>query len=143
MAAASSAVGAEAAEQVRRAGEDPLAVKRWLAADLVEQYHGAGAAREAREAFDRVHREGSVPEEVPEHEAAADPESGTLWIGYALQEAGLVDSTSEALRMLEQGAVRVDGDRVRDDDLQLSPGRDYLLQRGKRSFARLTVEPPA
>ena len=136
---ASSARGEEADEKVRRAAGDPLATKRWLAGDLVEQYHGPDAAREAREAFDRVHRQGGVPEDVPEHEAEADPDGGTLWIGYALQEAGLVDSTSEAIRMLEQGAVRVDGETVRDDDLQLEPGGTYLLQRGKRSFARLEV----
>ncbi len=136
---ASTARGPEAERRTGRAAEDPLAVKRWLAADLVEQYHGEEAARRAREAFDRVHREGGVPDDVPEHEADADPESGTLWIGYALQEAELVDSTSEALRMLEQGAVRVDGEAVEDDDLQLAPGAAYLLQRGKRSFARLEV----
>ena len=135
---ASSARGEEADARIVEAKDDPLEAKRWLAADLVEQYHGAEAAREAREAFDRVHREHGVPEDVPEFTLEADEASGTLWIGYALQGAELVDSTSEALRMLRQDAVRVDGDTVTDKDLQLPPGQ-HLLQKGKRSFARITV----
>lgn len=135
---AGSATGEEREELVARAAEDPLSVKRWLAADLVRQYHGPGAAEAAREAFDRVHRQGGVPEDVPEFDLEADPETGTLWLGYALQGAGLVESTSEALRMMEQGAVRVDGERVEDTDRQLPPG-EYLLRKGKRSFARVAV----
>jgi tyrosyl-tRNA synthetase len=138
---ASTARGEGAEERIARAEDDPLAAKRWLASDLVEQYHGAGAAREAREAFDRVHREGGVPDDVPEHRLEADPESGTLWLGYALQDAGLVESTSQALRMIDQRGVRVDGEKVADRDRQLPPGR-YLLQKGKRSFARVEVTEP-
>jgi tyrosyl-tRNA synthetase len=135
---ASSADDQRGDRLVDRIEQEPLQVKRWLAADLVEQFHGAEAAREAREAFDRVHREGGVPEDVDEVVGRADPESGTLWIGYALQEAGLVDSTSEAIRMLEQGAVRVDGETVDDRDTQLAPG-SHLVQKGKRGFARVRV----
>ncbi len=139
---ASTARGEEADARTADAAEDPLSAKRWLAADLVEQYQGGEAAEQAREAFDRVHREGGVPEEVPGYDLEADDESGTLWIGYALQGAELVSSTSEAIRMLEQDAVRVDGDTVGDRDRQLPPG-EYLLQKGKRSFARVTVRAPA
>jgi tyrosyl-tRNA synthetase len=135
---ASSARGDDLADRVQRIDEDPLEVKRWLAADLVRRYHGEEAARKARDAFDRVHREGGVPDDLPEHDLEVDEEKGTLWLGYALQDAGLVDSTSEAIRMIEQGAVRVDGDRTEDRDLQLAPG-EYLLQKGKRSFARVRV----
>ena len=153
---ASSARGEEARSRVEALEEDPLEAKRWLAADLVEQYHGGGEAREAREAFDRVHREGGVPEDVAAYTLDADDDSGTLWIGYALQDAELVGSTSEAIRMLEQDAVRVDGDTVTDRDRQLPPGeyldttvtpadaidgRLFILRKGKRSFARVTVRP--
>ncbi len=138
------AVDVEPGERERRiqdADEDPLAAKRWLARRIVARYHSSEEAEEAEEAFDRVHRHGEAPDEVPEYEVEADAESGTRWIGYALQDTQLVSSTSKALRLLEQGGIRVDGDVVEDDDLQLEPG-SYLLQRGKRRFARLTVRPP-
>ena len=135
---AGSAGPEERGELIERAGEDPLSVKRWLAADLVRQYHGPDAAEAARESFDRVHRQGGVPDDVPEFDLETDPEKGTLWLGYALQDTGLVGSTSEALRMMEQGGVRVDGERVEDTDRQLPPG-EYLLRKGKRSFARVEV----
>lgn len=139
---ASSARGGELETRLARAAEDPLAAKRWLAADLVTQYHGPSAAEAAREAFDRVHRRGEAPEELPLERLAADEGESALWIGYALQRAGLAESTSEALRMIDQGAIQVDGRRVSDRDLQLQPGR-YLLQRGKRRFARVEVEASA
>lgn len=135
------AVEVEAEERERRirdADEDPLAAKRWLARRIVARYHSPEEAEEAEESFDRVHRHGGVPEDLPSYEVDADPDSGTRWIGYALQDTELVPSTSKALRLLEQGGVRVDGEVVEDDDLQLEPG-EYLLQRGKRDFARIRV----
>jgi len=131
--------GAEERERrLRQAEEDPLSAKRWLARRIVARYHSSGDADEAAESFDRVHRHGGVPEDVPEYEVEADPDSGTRWIGYALQDTELAPSTSKAIRLLEQGGVRVDGEVVEDDDLQLEPG-SYLLQRGKREFARIRV----
>jgi tyrosyl-tRNA synthetase len=136
---ASSAGGEALRSRLQEAARDPLAAKRWLAADLVAQYHGSAAADAARDAFDRVHRRGEAPEELPLQRLVADEGASTVWIGYALQRAGLADSTSEALRLIDQGAVQVDGRRVPDRDLQLEPGR-YLLQRGKRRFARVQIE---
>lgn len=135
---ASSARGEERERRLNQAENDPLRAKRWLAEDIVRRYHGPEAAERAREAFDRVHREGGVPEEVPEHELEPDPESGTVWVGYALRETGLASSTSEAIRLIEQGGVRVDGEVVGHRDLQL-PAGEHLLQRGKRGFARVRV----
>jgi len=135
---ASSASGEEMHGRLAEAGRDPLAAKRWLAADLVTQYHGGQAAEAARQAFDHVHRQGGVPEDLPLQCMEADEASGTLWIGYALQRAQLVDSTAEALRMIDQGGVRVDGRTVDDRDLQLEPG-EHVIQRGKRAFARVEV----
>ncbi len=134
----SSAGGAALEERLAEAERDPLSAKRWLAADLVRRYRGAEAAERAVEAFDRVHREGRAPEDVPVHEVASDPETGTLWLGYALREAGLVSSTSEAIRLIEQGAVRVDGTVAEDRDVQL-PSGEHLIQKGKRAFARVRV----
>ncbi len=139
---ASSVTGEALRARVDEARRDPLAAKRWLAADLVSLYHGAEAADRARDAFDRIHREGEAPEDLPLQRLEPDEEGGTLWVGYALQRAGLADSTSEALRMIDQGAIQMDGRRLADRNLQLAPGR-YLLQRGKRRFARVEVAEPA
>lgn len=135
---ASSAGGAERDRRLAEAASDPLAAKRWLAGDIVAQYHGEEAARAAREAFDRVHREGGVPEDVPRRSLPVDPETGTLWIGHALRDTGLCRSSSEATRVLEQGGVQVDGRPVSDPNHQLEPGK-YLIRKGKRFFVELEV----
>jgi tyrosyl-tRNA synthetase len=136
---ASRVEGAERAERLEQAGRDPLAAKRWLATDIVARYSGAEAAEAAREAFDRVHRERLAPDDVPAVTLVAEAEK--LWIGYALARSGLAASTSEARRLIAQGAVRLDEEVVSDGDLQLAPG-EYLIQKGKRSFVRLEVMPP-
>lgn len=137
---ASTAQGADRAQRLEQAERDPLAAKRWLATDIVARYSGAEAAEAAREAFDRIHRERLTPDEVPLVTLPADAETETLWIGYALARSGLAASTSEAKRLLAQGAVKVDEEIVSDGDLQLAPG-EYLIQKGKRSFIRLEVMP--
>lgn len=134
---ASSASGEGLAARRTEAGSDPLAAKRWLAGDLVARYHGAAAAGEAREAFDRLHRRGEVPEDVPAV-ALSLGEEETLWIAHILRDSGLAVSTSEAGRLIRQGAVRVDGSVIRDGDLRLGAG-NYLMQRGKRKFARVSI----
>ena len=137
---ASTAQGADRAQRLEQAERDPLAAKRWLAGDIVARYSGAEAAEAAREAFDRIHRERLTPDEVPLVTLPANAETETLWIGYALARSGLAASTSEAKRLLAQGAVKVDEEIVSDGDLQLAPG-EYLIQKGKRSFIRLEVMP--
>ena len=141
IALASTAAGAERAERIAQAEQDPLAAKRWLAGDIVARYHGAEAAEAAREAFDRVHRERGTPDEVAVVTLPSDAGTGRLWIGYALARSGLAASTSEARRLIAQGAVKVDEEVVSDGDLQLAAGA-YLIQKGKRSFVRLEVTPP-
>lgn len=135
---ASSARDAELEERLRQAGENPLETKRWLAEDLVRRYHDDAAAGRARDAFDRVHREREVPEDVTTCVLEADEDTGTLWIGYVLTRSDLASSTSEAARLLAQGAVRVDRRSVTDGDLQLAPGT-YIIQKGKRAFVRLDL----
>ncbi|WP_419858086.1 tyrosine--tRNA ligase [Candidatus Palauibacter irciniicola] len=133
----SSASGEELANRRAQAGTDPLAAKRWLAGDLVARFHGAAAAGEAQEAFDRLHRRREVPEDVP---AVSLPLGGqeTLWIAHILRDSGLAASSSEAGRLIRQGAVRVDGSVIREGDLRLGEG-EYLVQRGKRAFARISL----
>jgi tyrosyl-tRNA synthetase len=137
--ASSAPEGDELERRLAQAESDPLAAKRWLAHDIVREYHGATVADEAQREFDRVHRERRAPDEVPAHSLASEPATGTLWLGYALKETGLAVSTSEAVRLIEQGAVRVDGEVMSSKDHQLAPG-EYLVQKGKRGFVRLRVE---
>ena len=133
-----SGVGGD--ELVRRRTEaetDPLAAKRRLAGEIVRRYHGAEEAGRAREAFDRLHRRREAPRDVPVVALSLDG-AGGLWIAHALRGAGLAASSSEAVRLIGQGAVRLGGEVVADRDLRLGPG-EHLLQRGKRRFARLRL----
>ena len=135
---ASGASGAERSEWVGKAHDDPLTAKRWLAETIAARYHGGEAGAEARDAFDRVHRRGDVPEDLEMCVLSAGDE-GTLWIGHVLARSGLARSSSEARRLIEQGGVKIDGEVVRDSECHVSPG-SYVMQRGKRRFLRLVVE---
>jgi tyrosyl-tRNA synthetase len=135
------ASGAPEEERARRAAAaagDPLAVKRWLAETITARYHGSDAGTGAREAFDRVHRQREVPEELETAELEAG-EDGNLWIGHVLARSGLARSSSEARRLIEQGGVKIDGETVLDPECHVSPG-SYVMQRGKRRFLRLVVK---
>ncbi len=120
-------------------GRNPMEVKFELAMELVGRFHGQKAAREAKEAFIARFRRGALPEDMPEAVLRAPSEG--LSIAQALKQAGLVPSTSEGLRMLRQGAVRIDGERVHERDTVLRPGATVVLQVGKRRFARVAVQP--
>jgi tyrosyl-tRNA synthetase len=119
------------------AGRNPRDVKFELGVEIVERFHGAGAGGRARDAFIAQFREGAVPAEVPELEIAV--EAGGARIAALLKEAQLVASTSAGNRMIEQGAVRLDGEKVSDRELVLAPGGTHLLQVGKRGFARVVL----
>ena len=118
-------------------GLNPMEVKFRLAGELVERFHDAAAASKAREAFVARFRRGDLPDDIPE--VALDAPSG-LPIGNLLKAAGLVGSTSEALRAIAQGGVRVDGQRVDDRGLHVAPGTSGVFQVGKRRFARVTLQ---
>lgn len=114
-------------------GRNPREVKVELAQEIVTRFHSAQAAAQARETFDARFRRGEMPEDMPEVTVA-----GELALLRVLREAGLVASSSEAQRNVEQGGVRINGERVDDKGLQLEPG-SYVLQVGKRKFARVTL----
>ncbi len=119
-------------------GRNPRDVKFLLAGELVTRFHGAGSAERAQAAFIAVHRDSATPENLPEHRVPA-PE-GRIGIGHALKAAGLVSSTSEAFRLIAQGGVRVDGERVEDRGRELAAPGEHVVQVGKRRFARLLIE---
>jgi tyrosyl-tRNA synthetase len=118
-------------------GRNPRDVKVALAQEIVERFHGSAAAKKALADFESRFRDGAMPEEIPEVTvpAGGDP----LAITHVLKAAGLTPSTSEALRMIDQGGVRLDGERVSDKGLKLGRGT-YVLQVGKRKFARVTLK---
>jgi tyrosyl-tRNA synthetase len=119
------------------AGRNPRDVKFELGVEIVDRFHGAGAGVKARAAFIAQFREGAVPADVPELEITIDA-AGTR-IAALLKEAQLVASTSAGNRMIEQGAVRVDGEKVSDRERLIAPGGTHLLQVGKRGFARVVL----
>jgi len=119
-------------------GMNPRDVKFELAAEIVTRFHSASAARAAQDEFIARFQQGSMPEEMPEMTVVCD--GGELGIAHLLKEAGLVASTSEAFRMIAQGAVRIDGVRVDDRALSLRAGSTAVYQVGKRKFSRISLQ---
>ncbi len=120
-------------EQVASGTLHPKAVKEHLAIEIVERYHDIDKALAAKEEFDRVHKQRELPSDM-EHFTLEGP----IWIAKALVEAKLEPSTSQARRDLKQGAVKIDRNKVEDEQLQLEAG-EYILQVGKRKFAAIKV----
>ena len=127
----------------------PMEAKKRLARTITAQYYGDRGAVDAEERFARVHQHRNVPDEietarVPAGGAAAGkglPPTGAPWpVWLVLKEAGLVPSTSEARRMIQQGAVEIDRRRVTSTEETLAPGSAYLIQVGKRRFKRVVLE---
>ena len=105
-----------------------------LGIEIVDRFHGQGQGQKALEAFEARFRDGAMPESMPE---VAIAEAG-IGILKALRESGLASSGSQAQRDLEQGGVRIDGEKISDKGLTLAAGT-YVLQVGKRKFARVKV----
>jgi len=118
-------------------GRNPRDIKFELAVEIVDTYHGPGTGSAEREKFIARFRDGALPESIPEKALAC--QGGGLKLANALKEAGLAASATAAYRLIDQGAVRVDGERVGDRDAVLEAGSTYLLQAGKRAFARVTL----
>ncbi len=119
------------------AGENPRDVKVRLAHEVVARFHTRVAAEQAHRAFVARFQQGALPEDLTEVVLDA-PEAG-LALANLLRDAGLVESTSEALRLIQQGGVRMDGERVTDKKQRLERGGSYLLQVGKRRAARVVL----
>lgn len=119
------------------AGANPRDLKYKLADELVTRFHGKVAATRAHEAFVARFSHGAVPTDVPRVEIQAD--AGGQQVAALLKAAGLVQSNGEGMRLIKQGAVRVDGNRIEDAARELAPGQEYLVQVGKRRIARITL----
>ena len=121
-------------------GLNPRDVKVRLAEELVGRFHSLEDAKKAHETFVSRFRKGQLPDDIAEREIpGAD---GGLPIANLLKEAGLVKSTSEALRMIKQGAVKINGEKLTDTSLKLEGGTKNVYQVGKRRFAKVAVVDP-
>ncbi len=118
-------------------GRNPRDVKFELGLEIVDRFHGAGAGERARDGFIARFRQGEMPEDIADKRLPAGPAG--LGIAEALTACGLTASNSEAFRMIQQGAVRIDGERIDDRGLVLQAGFAGVLQVGKRKFLRLTL----
>ena len=118
-------------------GRNPRDVKFELAVEIVARFHDPAAAEAAMSEFISRFQKGAMPEDMPEVSLPAS--DGVLGIAHLLKDAGLVSSTSEAFRMIKQGAVKIDGERVEDRGRQIGIGSTHVYQVGKRKFARVSV----
>jgi tyrosyl-tRNA synthetase len=119
-------------------GRNPRDIKYLLAEELVTRFHDARAADRARADFIARHRDQAIPEDLPRIEVSAP--AGSLGIAHLLKAAGLVGSTSEAVRLIQQGGVRLDGERVEDRSMMIGVGAEHVYQVGRRRFARVLVK---
>ncbi len=132
-----SATDIAALQKAAREGRNPRDIKIELAIEIIERFHDGAAAEKARDDFIARFTRGEIPDEMTECELAA--EDGEHGIANVLRRAGLTASNSEGFRMLQQGAVRVDGVKVSDRDLVLKAGATYIIQVGKRKFAKVSL----
>jgi tyrosyl-tRNA synthetase len=118
-------------------GMNPRDTKFELGVEIVARFHDHAAAEAAKQEFISRFQQGAMPDEIPEK--SLDSQDGQLGLAHLLKGADLVSSTSEAFRMIKQGAVKIDGERVEDRSLQIKSGSTHIYQVGKRKFARVTL----
>jgi tyrosyl-tRNA synthetase len=128
----------EKLKQDVKAGMNPRDVKFELGREIVTRFHSASDAERAHSNFIARFRQGVMPDDMPEVRLSAG--GAGLAIANVLKDAGLTSSTSEALRMIRQGAVRIDGERIDDPQLRLQAGASCICQVGKRRFARVVLD---
>jgi tyrosyl-tRNA synthetase len=125
-------------KQEAEAGANPRNIKVQLAQELVARFHSQAAAEAALADFEARFKQNALPDDMPELTLVAG--AAGLAIGQVLKEAGLVTSTSEAMRMIDGGGVKADGEKVTDKKQVLLAGCTVVLQVGKRKFARVTLD---
>jgi tyrosyl-tRNA synthetase len=121
-----------------KGGLNPRDVKFLLCEEIIERFHDREAAVAARESFIAQFQQGQMPEHIPEKTLETDGEG--VGIAAALSQCGLTSSNSDAFRMIKQGGVRIDGEKVSDRSLRLEVGFEGVLQVGKRKFCKAHVE---
>ena len=124
-------------KQEVEAGRNPRDVKVAFAEEIVARFHDRSAADQALADFEARFKQGEIPDNIPE---VTLPTGGEPMLFYqVLKKAGLTASTSEAIRMIEQGGVKLNGEKVSDKALKLAAGGPFVLQVGKRKFAKVLL----
>ena len=118
-------------------GANPRDIKFLLAEEIITRFHHAAAAEAAKQDFINRFTKGAIPDEMPE--MTLDPEGGLIGVAALLKQAGLTSSTSESFRMIQQGAVKLDGEKVTDKSLEIGRDTVVVAQVGKRKFARIKI----
>jgi len=118
-------------------GKNPRDVKIDLAKELIARFHDEASAESAHQEFINRFQKGAIPNEMPEFDVKTA--NGEIAIANLLKEAGLVTSTSEAFRMIKQGAAKIDGEKITDKSLTIASGTQAVYQVGKRKFSRVTI----
>ena len=118
-------------------GRNPRDAKVMFAQEIVARFHGAAAAEDALADFEARFKQGAIPDDI--QEVALQAVEGGLPVVQVLRLSGLTASTSEAMRMIAQGGVKIDGEKVADKEVVIPVGASHVLQVGKRKFARVTV----
>ncbi|GLX87135.1 tyrosine--tRNA ligase [Thalassotalea loyana] len=118
-------------------GANPRDVKIDLAKEIIARFHDDAAAEAAHQEFINRFQKKAVPDDMPE--LTLTPEGGQIAIANLLKDAGLVASTSEAMRMIKQGAAKIEGEKVTDNKLVIEAGTTQVYQVGKRKFAKVTI----
>jgi len=118
-------------------GRNPRDIKVGFAQEIVSRFHGKQAAESALTDFEARFRQGAMPDDMPEVSVVSSADS--MPIANVLKEAGLTGTTSEALRMIQQGGVKLDGEKISDKALQIARGASVVLQIGKRKFSRVKI----
>lgn len=119
-------------------GKNPRDIKFLLAEEIITRFHDADAAAKAQQDFIQRFQKGAMPDEMPEKFIAIDGDN--IGIAVVLKQAGLTQSTSESFRMIQQGAVRLDGEKVESKGLEVNKNAVFVAQVGKRKFARITIK---
>ena len=119
-------------------GANPRDIKFLLAEEIITRFHDAKSATKARQDFINRFAKGALPDDMPE--TTLTLEQDMIGIAALLKQAGLTSSTSESFRMIQQGAVKLDGEKVSDRGLELAKGEVVVAQVGKRKFARITLD---
>jgi tyrosyl-tRNA synthetase len=119
-----------------KTGTNPRDIKILLAKEIIERFHDNEAAEKAHQDFIQRFQKNAIPDDMPEVELSLGE---SMLIGNVLKEANLVASTGEAMRMIKQGAVKIDGEKVTDQRLVLSEKGQGVYQVGKRKFAKITL----
>jgi tyrosyl-tRNA synthetase len=119
------------------AGRNPIEIKKDFAVEIVARFHSDEAGVEARQGFENQFKKGQIPDDI--EEVTIDVDGDGIAIANLLKDSGLTVSTSEALRMIKQGAVKKDGEKILDKNLKITAGEEHIFQVGKRKFAKVST----